>query len=34
MSWKQTAAGLEVMGIPSALASNAADAAVFKIALR
>jgi hypothetical protein len=33
VSWKQTAAGLEITGIPSAPASNTADAAVFKIAL-
>lgn len=34
VSWNQTAASLEITGIPSAPASNAADAAVFKIALR
>jgi alpha-L-fucosidase len=34
VSWKQTPAGLEITGIPSAPANDAADAAVFKIALR
>jgi len=34
VSWKQTADGLEITGIPSAPGSDAADAAVFKIALK
>ena len=34
VNWKQTAAGLEITGIPSAPAADVADAAVFKIALR
>jgi hypothetical protein len=34
VNWKQTAAGLEITEIPSAPASNAAAATVYKIALR
>jgi alpha-L-fucosidase len=34
VSWKQTAAGLEITGIPSAPGSDAADAAAFKVTLK
>jgi hypothetical protein len=34
VNWKQTPSGLEITGISSAPGSDAADAAVFKIALR
>jgi len=34
VNWKQTPAGLEITGIPSAPAGDVADAAVFKITLK
>jgi len=34
LNWKQTDAGLEIASVPSAPASGAAAAAVFKITLR
>jgi alpha-L-fucosidase len=34
VNWKQTPTGLEITGVPSAPTTDAADAAVFKIALK